>query len=539
MLMNKILRYSFVALMAMMFGNVFADNWEKATSIAVGDVVVLAYESESITKELTGISTTSTKYGLAAEYTASPACTYPLTVEAGSAAGSFAFKTKDNSYLYWSSANSLNVNATLSDNTSWTVSFDNGAAIIKNVKDNTRILQFNSNNNQHRFACYTGGQKSPIIWKKEATGGKSVTYIEFADGYQTQIAGGPDGMFPQVGQSVALPTATVKAGNAVVEGATVDWSLTMKSWKPKKEEELPTIADGKISFDGRGVIEVTATYAENDTYKGSTKSYTLRVYNSYGLLSEMVNDIADPNFEKNDENDGDGSLTFYFFRNIDADGIPPVQNTVTYVNGKYIYLTDGEKNLLFYGTNSQELKAGDVISGNVNDTNLGGFWGSLKRYNKLPEFAFTDMNVKVESSGAAPKPKTITADQLKDNINAYVKIENAEYVSADSQNLTFKVGGTSFIVRQNWTNVSIESLEATAKYTLEGMGAVYVTGSGDNKTTTYQLYLASFTKTAEASVNAIKTNGQFQGKMYNTAGQVVNKGYKGLVIQDGRKYVNK
>ena len=68
------------------------------------------------------------------------------------------------------------------------------------------------------------------------------------------------------------------------------------------------------------------------------------------------------------------------------------------------------------------LKAGDVISGNVDENNLGGFWGSLKRYNKLPEFAFTNMNVKVESSGAAPEPTTISADQLKDYINAYVKI---------------------------------------------------------------------------------------------------------------------
>ena len=539
--MNKILRYSFMALMAMMFGNVMADTWEKTTSIAVGDVVVLAYESESITKELTGISSTSTKYGIATEYTTTPACTYPLTVEAGSKDGSFAFKTNDNKYLYWNSGNSLNVNGDLSDKTSWTVSFDNGAAIIKNVQDNTRILQFNASSNQHRFACYTTSQKSPIFWKKAAAGGKSVTYITFSDGYQTQIGGGPDGMFPQVGQSVALPTATVKAGDAAVAGATVEWSLKTKSWKPKKEGEVPTIADGKISFDGRGEIEITATYAGNETYKGSTKSYTLRVYNSYGLLSEMVNDIADPNLEKDDEDDKDGSMVFYFFRNIDA-GLQSVQNTVTYVNGSYIYLTDGQNNnLLFYGTNSQGLKAGDVISGNVDDANLGGFWGALKRRYKLPQFSFTDMNVKVESSGAAPDPKTITVDQLKDNLNVYVKIENAVFKSASGKTFTFTVGETEFTVYNQWSvadqSKDDKKLVETATYTLTGMGAVYKKDKDTDAV--YQLYLASFTKTAEASVNAIKTNGQFQGKMYNTAGQVVNKGYKGLVIQDGRKLVNK
>ena len=32
---------------------------------------------------------------------------------------------------------------------------------------------------------------------------------------------------------------------------------------------------------------------------------------------------------------------------------------------------------------------------------------------------------------------------------------------------------------------------------------------------------------------------QFEGKTYNAAGQLVNKGYKGLVIMNGKKLVNK
>ena len=41
-------------------------------------------------------------------------------------------------------------------------------------------------------------------------------------------------------------------------------------------------------------------------------------------------------------------------------------------------------------------------------------------------------------------------------------------------------------------------------------------------------------------INELKAAGaQFEGKMYNLAGQVVNKAYKGMVIMNGRKFVNK
>lgn len=40
-------------------------------------------------------------------------------------------------------------------------------------------------------------------------------------------------------------------------------------------------------------------------------------------------------------------------------------------------------------------------------------------------------------------------------------------------------------------------------------------------------------------IATVKANAKFDGKMYNAAGQLVNKGYKGLVIMNGRKFVNK
>ena len=50
--------------------NVWGATWEKATSIAAGDVVLLVCESKKM--ELSGIYTTSTKYGIGVAYNPRP-----------------------------------------------------------------------------------------------------------------------------------------------------------------------------------------------------------------------------------------------------------------------------------------------------------------------------------------------------------------------------------------------------------------------------------------------------------------------------------
>ena len=140
--------------------------YEKATSIAAGDVVLLVYESEDTKKELNGISTTSTKYGIGEDYDTTPAGLYELTVEAGSTSGTYSFKCPNGQYLYWSSGNSLATNATKSANSSWTITF-NGNPTIANAKDNTRKLQWNASS--PRFACYTTSQKAVQLYKKVST----------------------------------------------------------------------------------------------------------------------------------------------------------------------------------------------------------------------------------------------------------------------------------------------------------------------------------------------------------------------------------
>ena len=310
------------------------------------------------------------------------------------------------------------------------------------------------------------------VQKVEATvgggSGKKVTTIEFSEGYETRATCGKD-------ESVNLPTATVKSEGAAVAGATVTWE--------SNKTDIATIDGNKVKIANgtQGEVTIKASYAGDATYESSTKTYKLTVYKGTGLLKELVKEVTNGN----EKWDNGGEFQSYWFVDLD-NGMTSVPNIVTFASGQYIYLTDGENNLLFYGTNSKNLKKGDKVSGDLGGGNIGAIWGTLKRYNKLPEFVFTDMEVKVESEGNAVEPKTITADKLADNINAYLKIVDAEFVSAGSgKNLNFKVGDIDLLV-YNQFNVDASGLEAGSKYTLEGMGAKY----NDNN----QLYPISFTK---------------------------------------------
>ena len=147
-------------------------DWVKTTTIAVGDSVILV--SEAYNYEFAGVGAHGrTYYGTALTYTTVPSGKYVLTVEAGSAANTYAFKIEDmenSGYLAWNSGNELRLALAIADNASWTVQFDEdgNADIVNVVSDNgdERVLQFNANSGQERFAAYKGTEKEVQFYKK-------------------------------------------------------------------------------------------------------------------------------------------------------------------------------------------------------------------------------------------------------------------------------------------------------------------------------------------------------------------------------------
>lgn len=335
---------------------------------------------------------------------------------------------------------------------------------------------------------------------------RKATNIEFAEGYEDRATCGKD-------ETISLPTATVKAGDETVAGVEVTWTLSSDTLAQLNGNNI------KILNGVQGQVTVKAEFEGNTNFKPSSKSYTLTIYKGYMLLSSLVEDCN----STNPKWDNGGEYASYWFVN---ENRQPVNNTVTYANGKYIYVTDGTNNMLFYGTNKQNLAQGHVINGDLGEGKLGAFWGKLYRYNKLPEFSFTDMEVKIQDS-VAVAPKAITVSQLADNLNAYIQISNAEFVSASGRNLKFVVGTDSMAV-YNQFNVDTEALEVGELYTLTGMGSIYKE--------TLQINLIDFTAGAN-NITSMKADAMKSDAIYNLQGQRMMATKKGLYIINGKKVV--
>ena len=173
---------------------VFADaeegdpTWQKITALANNDVVIFVYESGNPAapiKELSGVTTSGTTIGTAADVSTNVAASYPLTVEVTTSNNVTKYSFKNGSdYLSWSTGNSLTTSTTKNDASTWTISeSDNGSFSFANVGTTSRILQYNSGS--PRWACYGNSNQSTFqIYKQVA----STTYSNYATTCCTPLA---------------------------------------------------------------------------------------------------------------------------------------------------------------------------------------------------------------------------------------------------------------------------------------------------------------------------------------------------------------
>ena len=86
----------------------------------------------------------------------------------------------------------------------------------------------------------------------------------------------------------------------------------------------------------------------------------------------------------------------------------------------------------------------------------------------------------------------------------------------------------------NFTEDDINSIKEGDQVVFQGKLKKFV----KNDVVTPEL-VSGFLVGGGTGIEAVKANAKFEGKMYNLAGQVVNKGYKGIVIVNGKKMLNK
>ena len=245
----------------------------KATSIAVGDEVILVYESGNTKKEMTGFSSTSTVYGIVADYTTTPAGTYTFQVVAGSSTGTYALK-HGSVYANWSSDNSLSSSETLNANSSWNISFTDGNAVIANANTSSRTIRYNTSS--PRFACYTSGQGAVQLYKMGAVS----TYSDYSltCGVACALSG------------ISLNTTSVQ--KTFVTGATLDYTglvVTARYSNCSSKTVNPTTVTVSSDMTAAGSKTVTVSYTENGTTK--TATYTINVVAPYTVTYKACGDV--------------------------------------------------------------------------------------------------------------------------------------------------------------------------------------------------------------------------------------------------------
>lgn len=142
----------------------------------------------------------------------------------------------------------------------WNFIYDENNKVFKiqNAGVNTRYLQFNANNNQYRFTCYTGSQKHLTLYKQEdSRTAVEVTFNEI-DGNQTLFF---TKGFTYNSAATATPTRPITYSSSNQEVATIS-------------------TEGVVTLVGAGTTVIKASTAADNTYQEGAAQYTLTVRNT-------------------------------------------------------------------------------------------------------------------------------------------------------------------------------------------------------------------------------------------------------------------
>ena len=150
----------------------------------------------------------------------------------------------------------------------WNFIYDENNKVFKiqNAGVNTRYLQFNANNNQYRFACYTGSQKHLTLYKQEdSRTAVEVTFNEIVGNQTLFFTKG----FTYNSAATATPTRPITYSSSNQEVATIS-------------------TEGVVTLVGAGTTVIKASTAADNTYQEGAAQYTLTVRNTSVALPYQI-----------------------------------------------------------------------------------------------------------------------------------------------------------------------------------------------------------------------------------------------------------
>lgn len=182
-----------------------------------------------------------------------------MALELGGSTGAWTFKTIDYAgtagYLASASSGSNNYCRVISDVTTATISFSDGAAVI-NLQPHTERTLLRYNSSASCFACYTSGQSPVYLYKENST--------------KPRVSVSPASLTaakPNIGSDQVTATAKNFAGTVTYSWATSDDNVATVS--------PATGATTTVTYKNSGTCTITVTATDGVTTKTATVSVTV------------------------------------------------------------------------------------------------------------------------------------------------------------------------------------------------------------------------------------------------------------------------
>ena len=480
--MNKILRYSFVALLAMVFMPSFAEDiiWqEDFSSYSANDVP----SGGTYNYVCTDNGTNNTKI-----YTESSAGgTSPELL-----IGKKNTKAKNPDVLGTFSA-TINLNGKSGD---MYLSFKANGNLTIEITGGT-LGEKTATNNDYNYPITGASGTLTIKFTNNITSNIRIDNIKLYQGTAKKPAG----------LSWGKASAYVTLGNSDESYKYIPTLSNVNNLSVTCTSSDPSVAtvtnEGVVTPVAAGKTTIKAAFAGNDEYEAAEVSYELTVnpapvetplniseFNELSTSTVGVLQLTDAQVL---------ALGNSYFVVKDANGVIMIKETRT--EGA-ISATQGQK---LSGT----IKGKKAAFGGVNGIQ-----------------SITASEINVSDGTITPVAATVTEIAGKELLTEVYKLENVT-IKKDNNNYFIMNGDEK--VLQIYDEFKLNAISADGVYTLEGLRGKY--------NTTEQFWPTNVTLVT--GVGAIKADADVNAPAYNLKGQRVTEGYKGLVIKNGKKVINK
>ena len=192
---------------------------------------------------------------------------------------------------------------------------------------------------------------------------------------------------------------------------------------------------------------------------------------------------------------------------------------VSYANGNDIYVTDATGGIDFYKT-SLTYKTGDVLNGSIT--------ASYAEFNKLPELMNVVENNLTATAGTVEPVVLTPADAAStDNICKLVTVKN----------ITLFLDGTKYYTDAAKTLQVYDKFKIN--YTPDTQNAYDFTGVVIPYSSVFELLPTKAPELTTGINGVVADEVNADAPVYNLAGQRVNKNVKGILIKNGKAFINK